>query len=144
VPKTGNLNAIARLRFDAVTNTAFGMKIAIWRLRRALGVLLFTLLPCLTLAQQSSQDPTELVGLWQGNGFTIALRADGTFRAQAPGRALDGHWTRVGSHYLATWHDEALPKRISRYSIHGKHLIINRPGGTTVIHTRVDRPAQSQ
>lgn len=87
------------------------------------------------LAQQSSEH--EITGLWHTAGFRIEFRADGTYVAHTGGRKITGFWAVVDSEYLATWTDSARPRRVNRFAIHGKHLLIAQSGGKTVVHTRL-------
>ena len=105
------------------------------RLARWLTGLMCTLLTGLVLAQPASEH--EITGLWHSPGFRIEFSADGRYEAHTGGSKLTGFWAIVDDEYIATWTDSNRPRRVNRFAIHGKHLLIRQPGGKTIVHTRV-------
>jgi hypothetical protein len=98
-------------------------------------ITLFALgIPTTTLAAD------QLVGHWalvnQAIALQIVFKQDGTYWAKSPSTTMKGRWARVDDEHLATWTGESRPRRVNRFKITGRNLVIIDSNGILHVHRR--------
>lgn len=72
----------------------------------------------------------------QAIALQIQFNEDGTYQAWAPKKSFKGKWAIVDEDHLATWSHDNKPRKVSRFRITGKNLVITDSEGIHHVHQR--------
>jgi hypothetical protein len=108
-------------------------------------VIVTLALAATTMRVAHAADTRELIGKWQSRNIVIEFRPDGTFTARPRQRgrgATPGSWSLIDHEHMATWTDESKPRRVNKFLIRDRYLIITESGGRLHVHERVESDAK--